>query len=1372
MPEDLNVNNHNIEAVPQGAEDLKVQQLQEAAQAVAEGTATESQKALVDGFEAGAQAHMELSQDQTPANSTVDSDNRVISGDLLDATNDRIARTESEIDLDKGWGLDISAKEDQLQADKDMKAYLEGRPVEDVQPKSIDAIKVETPANPQTLNITVDSPASQENPLESTVEIPVVEDTNSESKTEDTETEKDLGWQNQYKDLTMDQLLTEWAEAEDFGDKTKAMDIQDVIQDKLINVSGLTQEHRVNLIDTAVKEMNKRRKGASPEKIEENKETESDQENELSLTAGKASDILKEIDRLAGKLSDQDRDAYKDKTGIRKIYGWVKSVAKHNNFLELETKRRIAANLMESLQKSAAENNREFINFDDLDKLSNEYGLGPISGLERGMLESIADGTFGPGDALGKKISGEGKEESTEIKYLRAGIKASVLEFVTAVGTEGLSEEERQNLFSKYQAEISNITSGFIGNNPEFTQEFITLYADNARELLTRSLATSKNDNGIDNLTAQLDAMKIDIGERQIGASNNSDTKYLERTVELQRKRNTAAAIGKSAAIAGLWAGAMVTASTLSSSAAAAATQGAASKLGTVAGATLIAGPVGGFLATVGIAAYVGKIRGEKTQSRDEDLRGVESAYGTQGKEAGSSDNLETYKDASDEIKKFMVLKEGVDPELATDRDYSLRTDLSQEEIIALSGVVSRISAKLDTEAEYNSASSEVAQAELARSQGVIGGIRSSLRGQSNPDGRALALFSASNREEYLSEQTSLFRILKSASEGLETNYSETELSLDTETPDGEKTTQKIALKDYLEATYSSNKTEANLAIDTLQDEAGSRIKQAGKRGAVTGAVAAAVVGLGVAGTTELISGGKASTIFDVLGARPTPETISAAVLAGTHKVSGSNELFVQHNYGQSGANIKNNVLDVVTPSGTKIEVPISANGTISGEGIAKLADAGVTLSQEAGSKKAVTMTDFILNHGGKKAPKINEWLNNNTSGKYDGTELGTRRFRFSNGDLQWSQDLGTASRGNTVVDLAAAGQKGQVSILFKSGNSAIEMPLVMKDGKLVMEFQNNTELRNALFTKGGAFRGDLVQTIVREPSGEVYSVAAAPGLGQNAVNVTSNNLFEITFEQPVKTAGESLGYTFVAPVPTRVSTQFEDKPTEENETIPSSEEEKTEETTISQTNENSSTEQTADTASGNDNSENTNIQTIIDQTPDRENKVEVTPLSPESIVERLEEDDKKGTHLTINQEHLELNGTEDGKLKFTVIDGERSGQKLEMEPSELENSVRDGLVLIDGFLGANNAEDLYNDFQPGEIVYDSELDSYVRLEKVGDDFRYIELDENGKDKLREPFSNPRVYRKSSFIYRLAHGSLVPVQKRGVKTLESLPKAA
>jgi len=131
-------------------------------------------------------------------------EDRTVSGDLLDATNTKIANTQADIDLNRGWGGDVSKQEEQLQGDKDFKEYLErekSQPIEQTEP-----------------------------------------------------------YENPDRNLKMDQLLDKWAEAEDAGDRTKSMDIQDVIQDKLIRVSGVTDDHKMSLIDTAHREMMKRRK--------------------------------------------------------------------------------------------------------------------------------------------------------------------------------------------------------------------------------------------------------------------------------------------------------------------------------------------------------------------------------------------------------------------------------------------------------------------------------------------------------------------------------------------------------------------------------------------------------------------------------------------------------------------------------------------------------------------------------------------------------------------------------------------------------------------------------------------------------------------------------------------------------------------------------------------------------------------------------------------------------------------------------------------------------------------------------------------------------------------------------------------------------
>lgn len=174
------------------------------------------------------------SQQENLTNGTVPRsvNDRTVSNDLLQATERRIDNTQAEIDLNKGWGEDVSKQETQLQGDKDFKDYLEGRDFKDDQDNVHDA---------------------------ETGRFKREEDANSKPE------EQTEPYENPYRNLSMDELLNGWAEAEDAGDRTKSMDIQDVIQDKLVAVSGVTDEHKMNLIDTAYNEMLKRRKNQESE---------------------------------------------------------------------------------------------------------------------------------------------------------------------------------------------------------------------------------------------------------------------------------------------------------------------------------------------------------------------------------------------------------------------------------------------------------------------------------------------------------------------------------------------------------------------------------------------------------------------------------------------------------------------------------------------------------------------------------------------------------------------------------------------------------------------------------------------------------------------------------------------------------------------------------------------------------------------------------------------------------------------------------------------------------------------------------------------------------------------------------------------------
>ena len=1420
-PTSPNSNQEPQAANPENLQSLDEQKAQKIEQIASkpEEQRTLEETAILDAFKQGAQAAVETFNVQTTAPETTSTDStvakapesnqnenssspaqeqtepalpetrsvdqRTISKDLLQATERRIENTQAEIDLNKGWGEDVSKKEEQLQGDKDFKEYLEGRDFKDEQGNVHDA---------------------------ETGRFKREEDANSKPE------EQTEPYENPYRNLNMDQLLDEWAEAEDAGDRTKSMDIQDVIQDKLINVSGVTEDHKMNLIDTAYNQMMKRRKNQEPGEqaptataetnpteapsqeqaptaTAETNPTEAVDEIEastLEFVAAKSTDLAKEIDRLAGILSDRDRDAYKDKKGLSKVLSlvWRKGF-KHSTWFEPETKRRIASNLLEQLGKDA---DLSALTAEDIDKLYTKNGLEPPKRQEQEMLASVADGVFGPNGALGRKISGEGQSDTPELSQFRGGLKGLVLEYVANHSTNGLTDEQREALTKDYQAKLSELVSEFMKSNPNFSQESIAQIANNGAELLSRALATSRHEEGMDRLSSQLDTMRIDLGEIQTGSYNNVDTRYLEQTIALQRKRNTARIVGKSAILAGSWAAATVVASTLSRGAAEALASSTATKAATLGTAFAIGGPIAALATTIGMAYVVGKVRGEKSQGRDEDLRGVESAYGTKSAEGleGASDHLETYESASSSLMPFMKLRDGVDPDSATARDYILRDDLSDEELVEYTKNLARITAKLDIEARYNEESADLAEVQNARNRGFVGGLRNAFRGKSNPNARAYAVFSAASREDYLPQRQELLRLVSAGTTGIDEHYPGAELT------QGENS---MSIEDFMGAVYTQQRVTTETEISQLQKESETRIKEAGKKAGKTAAIVAGTLAVGGAAVAELATSGRSRTIFDIFGSRPrSSEALTA--MSGTHIVKGSSEIITDTNYGSSGANIKDGILSVTNPQGQVVKVPVLPDGSLSPDSISKLAGAGVEASQTVGATKSVGMADFMAQNGGKRPSRIDMWLNNDTSRKYDGTELTTRRFKNPDGSLRWSQDFGIAHRGSTSIDLAQAGSQGRVSIEFISGDTAVRYPLVAQNGRLEVIFSPDDPMRDALFTKGGNFKGDMVHTLVEDGSGRVMSVASIPGLGQESVQTASRSIIELSYAAPTPIA-PSTGYTLNGVVPTPLRRQFEkpedneeasesessetpnktEQPTTESPTSQTNDEnikiirpeDQTGEieepattsppilaaqpTTTTQTQQNTPTPQTpepAQTSAG-------ESQEAAPATPEAPGSVQVEPLSPQDITDRLQEPDKVGTHLTINDERMEIKSADQGNIIMTIVDGPRAGQDISISSLDMANSINSGSVMIEDFLGANNAEEIANDFQDGEVLYDKELGGYVKIQKNGDSYTYTELDENGAE---IPSQKSRSYLRQALIFRLSHGLLRPLQSRGVKTLD------
>lgn len=1328
------------------------EKLEEALKAIDQGEATPDQHALVAGFEAGAQAHAEMTGDETSENRTVE--DRTLSDDLLRDVNTKITNDQASINVKKAFGEDTSPKEVELQGDKDLKAYLEGRPEE-----------------------------TDESSLE----------------------EEPKAWGNPYSELSMEELLDQWAEAENFGDKTKSMNIQDVIQDKLLAEQSLTEEHKLELIETAHNEMEKRRamlseteinddgetpptpegdkppvspestgtEESSEEPLEEqpaggeeppvppevegaeeeaseaeaNEQTQVEQEqstersvqedDELRLVGGKATDILKEIDRLAAEISDRDRSAWKDLRGWRKITGLTRSILRHNTVVELETKRRIASNLYQNLLESAREAGRREISFEDLERLIAEQGLTPISNQEALMLESIADGTFGPGDALGRRLSGEGAGESPEIAGLRGDIKAQVLGFVEQYVTEGLTDEQRQNLLEQYNTDISGVIAEFIRTNPDsFSEEALTIYANNARELLTRSVAMSRHEDGMARLDSALDTMRIDIGERQIGASNNMDTRYLERTIELQQRRGVGRTILRNSSIAAVW----LATTTVSAGAVAWASQSASSRGAAIAAtsvATVLGGPVG-FIAAATISAGASAVwarhMARRNQIRDEELRGVTSAYSTERANNDQGYRPPTFSEASESLRPFMRLRDGVDPDTASDRDLIVRDDLSPDELQAYARLLAGIQARLDVEAEYNEQASNLAEEEQAQNAGFRGTIRSAFRAQSARS-RAQALFRATDRGSYLDEQTTLLRLVDTSAAGLAATYPEASITVSVPVEGGVPRVSTIPISEFMMSELASQAISINQNdVEQLEYQAERRITQAGRRGAAVGfafGVAGFAVGnLGVNKARELLAGHDPRTaIASGIGSKKAPEQVAAmAVAKGSHKSNGVIDVVTQRNYGKSAVDIKGNNLQITGVDGKKFNVPIGADGTISKADTTRLASEGITVNSEKHTRKVLGLAEYLRENGGKKAPKVTDWLDNYTA-RNDGTELGLGVSTNSKGDVIWSQDLGVARGDGMTYDLAKEAQSGSVSIRFVSDGVSISRPAVMQDGHLVAVFSKGDPLRDALFTQNGTFRGDYVQTVISAP-GKTMSVATEISLGQGTTVVDGTAIqLGFTPKPGVVPIAPTVPVVPFADIPTvsvtplqKLGSQYTTPTQEESATPPEPEQSNT-------------------------------------------SPVTATPLPSNDIVDNLVELRPTGSRISIDGREMEITSIDDNG-NMVLRDGDSI---VNVTADELRGDLDSGTVRFERFLGASNPEAIVDTIQDGEEFYDYELNSRVRVSRnrSGSGFSYVRLDNSGNE--IEPQEGLNLtYMRVGLVDRIRRGLIAPIG-RGVELLQRQP---
>jgi hypothetical protein len=804
------------------------------------------------------------------------------------------------------------------------------------------------------------------------------------------------------------------------------------------------------------------RKENNAKDVDEPEKANKEQLESLSFRAGISRNTLAELVHNAFEINDKEqRELRTNAKGIRGIISKVAGTIKYSTLFKAETIRKTSEELMFAATRELDDNGQLTLE-QWRNTLSNE-GITFTESQEIAFLDNISEHLFS--ESEGVAFRGEGVNETPEMAQLRMGIKGCVLDFVVATGTNGLTDEQRKDNSEQYSNRISSVVNEFMDNHPDFNRERIEVYADSSRQLLEQSLATMRHDDGMDKLDKMLNEMRIDVGQRQLGAYNNINTEYIEKTMDLAKSHNLGTMIGKASFVTATWIGAGALTSGLAASAAQSGSKRVANIAGLVVG-TAMAGPAGaaiGMAASIGVSAAWGRLLGRKRMSETADAAEVSIATaGNRGELGEQFRNLTTevipYNEAINDLKKFMELKPGVDNNSSEISDYQLRPNLSKEELIGTSEVIARLQSTIEAEDKYNLEAAIVAKKDRNRS-----GLSKLLASQANPDGRAINLFQAQDSNTWLKERSDMSRGINIVSQGLRDNYSDTIVDV----VDNKNISLKDLLGTYLverqivaesEITdyqkYIQKIAEQNIADyrESVQIEIGN----AGLRGGVVGAVIGSAAILGSAGFGEWISGGKANTIFDAF-----KSDLPSNVIKGVNA-----DIVLANNIGSSGVKINGDTALFTNSSGNTIAATLGQNGELTQSAISELHQQGIEITQhvDKGSSSIESLSNYVKDVGATPHKIIN-WLNNGTQVS-DGTKLGARLTRLPDGTIEFSQNGGIASGNGVSVDVIPAGQQGNVVARFVEGDSAVIRPGYLDGNHIVTKIGPNDPLQK-LFTSG-----------------------------------------------------------------------------------------------------------------------------------------------------------------------------------------------------------------------------------------------------------------------------------------------------------------
>jgi len=1187
--------------------------LSESKRRIDEGVGTLEDQALVNGFEAGAKA---VADDITPpaeaptaAPETVkptvidnptepavveDLTPKVIMEDpegltirRIDTLNDKInqlndadeSKNMFEVDKDASTDEDLKAKlQQELQSETEFKEYLDGRDYKDKNENIHDA---------------------------ETGKFKSLENANSH----DTYPE-DADGDQRFVGMSMDQLLTEWAKAEDEGDRTLSMDVQDVIQEKLLQenkydadrtlvtkdpqgtikirygagekdgmvingtdengmkrangdvIDGMSEDRKMAMIDVAYNEMMKRRQnsGEKPTGVDEpqpgdadkdpnapitpedemqgppelqgpprppeiapddkDPKPEDDGKDELSFTAGITKGALQELVHKAMEVVDKDQREKANlfgKNGNIKRLGLFKALKefaigsfKYNALVKANIIQNRSVELYKNIQEKMKASGKDHLTIEEFKKSIEGEGITWTSDYETAYLTSIQDDLMSK--AEGVAFHGNGENDTEKMAGLRKNVKETILAYVGLAGAEGVTDEFRAGLQKSYQDKINIIAEEYMKQDDNFTKEQLTVYMDSSRELLERSLAISRHDDGMDRVAKALDSMKIDIGQRQVGAYNNISTKNIEKYIEVGKNHNAGSIIAKSSFVAASWValsvGASIAVNSLVTSGAQAAT-GAGGKAATIGAGAILGGPVGLAIGIVGsgiVPALWGRYMGRRRQSENADLAATSAAYAGELAENPNMTALspDTVKmsDATAELRGYMQLRPGVDPATAKVEDWQIRPDLTNDEKIKAVTQMSVFQAKLNLESERDALAKKALAEE--ESKGLSGTIKGLMRSQGDPNARSLNFFQAENSETYVGEHNQFMVSLRALAQGFSDTYADAEVELPSKTPEGEDTTEKATVAEYMAAQATEQVITAEAAFDSYQEKVQKSIDKAGHTGAKFGFIFGAGLNVAASGIRELVSGGGAHTIFDAVGVnQPGSSTASNLLPApGRHLDVNGTKVTVGNNIGQSAITDNGHgSMTFTSPTGAKLTEQLH-NGSLDLKSIQNLKAAGIDVTQSTGPDKIIhapvnKFADMI----GARPNHITDQLVNGTPGTPDGTELGMQIHKTGSG-FAFIQDPGIAKGSSGAYNLINEARNGNMYLSLDMENGSVKVPMhVDGSGHITANIPHGSPLEKLLDQNGRPLTKTL-HVGIGDPKGN-------SGMAVSAIRGENQGVFE-----------------------------------------------------------------------------------------------------------------------------------------------------------------------------------------------------------------------------------------------------------------------